>query len=654
MSRRTTAVLLASVSIVAFAAWMGGILHGERPKADWKQIAPGVWRTAEMPYGYALVSDSHALLIDCPQSADGLKPAAKVEQIDGVLLTHHHFDSCARIGDFLAAKVPVRAAKTSAEFLAPAAVKKFWQDSIPLRNSRTAYFMAPIGFDGVDFSLDDGQKIDWRGWSLKVIATPGHSRDHLAFAASPPGSRPGFAQTLRPGLGQTFVFCGDALAAPGKLWAPYTSDWDHWTDAGLTPTVNSLRKLAGLKPKALYPAHGEPITQNAGDVLEQTAKNAEEMAFLKSFERYSKQRLGHAPSYPFLVPFEQVGSAGEQPWSKVSEHVYITGNTYVLISKDDRAFAVIDPWGARSVKQVAKLREDLKLGKLELVMFSHAHYDHYDGVYDLPGYANDSPQRFAIWTLDRVAEPLAEPLRLRAPFLDARPVRFDKRFKDGEAADWREYHFRFHHLPGQSEYTMGVEAAIDGKRCYFTADNFFHQDQYSGTGGWMGLNRSWPIPYSQSAKKVLDAAPEWILAEHGGPYEFNAEDYRRRVQWGLESARAADAVCVSGSHRHDWDPYRVQALPLLQRVKAGSEFQITIVATAIGDKPEKFSISLDGRELVAEHSWSLEAIPGKPKSESVTFRLADRTPPGRHVFPLRVREARWGDAIDAFFAIDVE
>jgi glyoxylase-like metal-dependent hydrolase (beta-lactamase superfamily II) len=642
MSRRRWAMVTATFCILGLAIWLGGFLRGERPGGEWKEIAPGVWRTADMPFGYALVNENHALLIDCPQSARSLKAQAKVETVDFVLLTHHHLDTCASMSDFLSARTPVRAAKASSEFLAPAAVKKFWQESIPLRNSRTAYFMVPVGFDGIDFSLDDGQTIDWRGWSLKVIATPGHSRDHLAFAAT------------REKNQSPLVFCGDALAASGKLWSPYTSDWDHWTDAGLGPTVKSLRALAALKPRVLYPAHGEPISRNPDDALEKTAANAEEMAFMKSFERYSKQRLGHAPAYPYLVPREQIASAGEKPWAKVSEHLYITGNTYVLISKETHAIAVIDPWGARSVKQIAKLKEDLKLGRLELVMFSHAHYDHYDGVYDLPGYAKDSAEPFAVWSLDRVAEPLADPLRIRAPFLDARPVRFDQRYKDGESGQWREYRFRFHHLPGQSEYTMGVETAIDGKRCYFTADNFFHQDQFSGTGGWMGLNRSWPIPYSRSAQKVLDAAPEWILAEHGGPYEFNAEDYRRRVKWGEESARAADALCVSGNHRREWDPYRVQAQPLLQKVKAGSEFQVTIIATATGDKAEPFSILLTGRGLIADQAWTLEAMPGKPKSQQATLRLSEKTPAGRHVFPLRVREKSATDAIDAFFAIDVE
>ena len=640
MTTRRLAILCSSAATLAIAVWLGGALRGQRPEAAWKEVSPGVWRTVEMPFGFAVVADGHALLIDCPQPVDGLKQAAKVDTVDMVLLTHHHLDTCARVGDYLAAKVPVRAAKASADFLSPAAVNKFWQESIPLRNSRTAYFMVPVGFDGIDFSLDGGQTIDWRGWSLKVIATPGHSRDHLAFAA-----------TRGRQAGGDLVFCGDALAASGKLWTPYTSDWDHWTDAGLGPTVTSLRALAAMKPKALFPAHGEPITRNADDALEQTAINAEEMAFLKSFERYSKQRLGNAPTYPFLVPLEQVGSAGEKPWAKISDHLYIPGNTYVLISKEDRAFAVVDPWGARSVTQVAKLKADLQLGPLELVMFSHAHYDHYDGVYDLPGYAE---KKLAVWSLDRVAEPIGDPLRIRAPFLDARPVRFDKRFKDGEDGDWREYRFRFHHLPGQSEFTMGVEARIDGKRCYFTADNFFHQDQYSGTGGWMGLNRSWPIPYAQSAKKVLDAAPEWVLAEHGGPYEFNAEDYRRRVKWGEESARAADAVCVSGQHRRDWDPYRVQAVPLLQKVKAGSEFQIELSAAATGDKPESFAVALDGRGLVPDQTWALDAAPGKPKFVVVKLRLSEKTPLGRHVFPLRVREANRSDAIDAFFAVEVE
>ena len=143
---------------------------------------------------------------------------------------------------FLAAGVPVRAAKAAAAWLTPEGVRNYWQEALPLRSSQTAYLVVPAGLAGVDCTLDDGQTITWRGWDVRVVATPGHSRDHVAFAA-------------RKGPdGPLLVFCGDAFASAGKLWSPYTTDWDHWTDAGLKPAHESLRKLARLRPAVLLPA----------------------------------------------------------------------------------------------------------------------------------------------------------------------------------------------------------------------------------------------------------------------------------------------------------------------------------------------------------------------------------------------------------------
>lgn len=632
-------VFWSTMLALAAAIWVGAQPENRHSNAAWTELASGIWRSSALPYSYALADGKTALVIDAGHALDGFRASAKIEKVDLVLLTHHHLDGCAYAADYVKQGIPVRAAKASIPWIAPAEVKKFWQETIPLRNSRTAYFVLPEGLAGIDCALDDGQTIDWHGWSIQVVATPGHSRDHLAFLAT------------RDKKSDALCFCGDALAAPGKLWAPFTTDWDHWTDAGLSPTVQSLRKLAALKPRVLLPAHGEPIRRDPVEALEQTAAAVEEIAFLKSFERYSKQRLGQTPTYPFLVPREQVASAGEKPWARVSEHLWITGNTYVLVSKEDKAFAVLDPWGKRSVDQIAKLQREQQLGNLELVMFSHAHYDHYDGVYDLPGYAD---KNFAVWSLDLVADPLAAPLDMRAPFLDARPVRFDRLLKDGESAAWREYRFRFHHLPGQSLFTMGMEAVIDGKRCYFTADNFFHQDQFSGTGGWMGLNRSFPGPYAASAKKVLDAAPEWVLAEHGGPYVFSAEDYRRRVQWGEVSAKAADAICLSGHHPRDWDPYRVQARPLLQKAKPGAECRLRLIATGTHKDAEDIVVTLNGRGMLPDQSWLIKSLPGRETIKEVTLRLSEKLPPGRHVFPLQVRDVGGVSAVDAFFAVVVE
>jgi glyoxylase-like metal-dependent hydrolase (beta-lactamase superfamily II) len=633
MKKRFLPALLC-LAAVAAAVWIGSFGFGrKKAAAAWIEIAPGVWRTPALPAGYALVDGEAALLIDAPTTADGLQ-AHGVKKVDLVLLSHHHRDTCAAADKFIAAGIKLRAPRAAAEWLTPANVRKYWKESLPLRNSRTAYLVVPEGVQGVDCTLEDGQTIRWHGWSIRVVATPGHSRDHVAFAA-------------RKGKkGRLMVFCGDALAEPGKLWSPYTTDWDHWTDAGLVPTAKSLRTLAALKPALLLPAHGPVIRKDVAAVLTRTAAAVEEVAFLKSFERFTKKRLGNAPQYRFLVK-EQAKSNGSKPWSKISEHLYLTGNTYVLVSRDN-ACLVMDPWSPYSTPQVARLRKAHKLGPIEIVMFSHAHYDHYDGIYDLP-----VRKEYQIWTLDRVAGPLADPYQLRAPFLDTRPVKFDRRFQDGDTATWREYTFRFYHLPGQTEFTMGVETRIDGKKCFFTADNWFHQDQFSGSGGWMGLNRSYPQPYAASAQKVLDARPDWVLAEHGGAFEFNAEDFRRRVQWGKVGAKAAEAICVNGCLRQDWDPSRVHFEPVVQKAEPGGTLKGMLVITNPLARQVNVNVGLEGRSLTSDRTWAMKVPAGKTVQQAVTLRLSDKITPGRHALCLRVTTDGQPDGSDAFLVADV-
>jgi glyoxylase-like metal-dependent hydrolase (beta-lactamase superfamily II) len=624
--------ILVCFSVLGLAAWLRS---GDEPAAVWKEVQPGVWQSPGLPCAYALVADGAALVIDAPHGADldTLKRQTGAA-VDQVWLTHHNRDTCARAAAWKAAGLAVKGPKAGADWLTPAGVTKYWAEALPLRNSRTSYLVLPEGIPGLDLSLEDGQTVAWHGWEWKVVATPGHSRDHLAF-------------TARKGAGPLLAFVGDALAAPGQVWSPYTTDWDHWTDLGLKPTAESLRKLAALQPAALFPAHGAPITAEPVQALERTAKNVEEVGFLKSYERFTKERLGNAPPYAFLAK-EQAGSAGEKPWSRLSDHLFYTGNTYVLVSRDNRLL-VFDPWGKRSVDQVRKVQADHHLGPVERVLFSHAHFDHYDGVYDLA-----DRDRFQVWALDAVARPIGEPLYFRAPFLDARPVTFDRQFADGESATWHEYTFKFRHLPGQTWFAMGVETDIDGKRCYFTGDNFFHVDLYSGTGGWMGLNRSWPDGYAESARKVLDARPEWVLAEHGGAFAFDAEDFRRREAWGRAAAKAADALCPSGTCRYDWNPHRVQVEPLLLHARPGQELAAAVVATNPLDRPESLDLSLAGRGVVADVARALTVPAGGTAREKLGLKVAEGAKAGRYVLPLRAVRNGVEDGSDTVVVVEVK
>lgn len=624
-------VACSCLAAVAVAAWMSSA--GDHAKeAAWTTVAPGVLRSPGVPAGYALVNGAAAILVDAPHDAAGLAQHG-VKTIEAVYLTDYHRWTVAAVAGHLKNGVPVHAPEKAVEWLSKEGVAKYWRESLPLRNSRTAYLVVAEGFDGIRYDLKDGAKISWRSWDLEVLDTPGHARAQVSILAKRKDS-------------PRVAFVGGALASSGKLWAPYTTDWDHWTDAGLEPTAKSLRKIAERQPDIVCPAHGPAIPKNAVEALTQTADAVAEAGFMKSFERFTKQRLGNNPSYKFLTP-EQAQSNGSKPWSRVSEHLWVTGNTYVLVSRDNRCL-LIDPWDKRSVDQFAKLQKDQKLGPLEVVWFSHAHYDHYDGIYYLP-----DRNSFEVWSLDQVALPLAQPYLLRAPFLDARPVKFDRLPKDGESLAWREYRFKFHHFPGQSEFTMGVETNIDGKKCFFTADNFFHQDMFSGSGGWMGLNRSFPSIYASSAQKVLDAAPDWVLAEHGGPFEFNAEDFRRRVAWGKAAAQACDAVCLSGKHVQDWNPHRVHVEPLVQEAKAGDKLTWTLRAYNPTDQAETLQAALQGRGVIADQQFTLNVPAGGETKIGFNVALPANLAPGRHIFVVRVSSGARLDGSDCFLGADI-
>src|SRR5262249_39224270 len=148
------------------------------------------------------------------------------------------------------------------------------------------------------------------------------------------------------------------------------------------------------------------------------------------------------------------------------------------------------------------------------------------------------------------------------------------------------------------------------------------------------LNRSHPIQYGTSAQKVLDIKPEWVLAEHGGPFEFNAEDFRRRAEWGKVGAKSADTVCPSGSLLHDWDPHRVRVEPVVVKGEAGATVSAALIVANPLKKKTKMTVVLEGRGIVPDQSWELDLADGEVRKD-VQVTLPAKLPAGRHVFALR-------------------
>ncbi|HEX7900977.1 MAG TPA: MBL fold metallo-hydrolase [Planctomycetota bacterium] len=640
MTRRPAAALL--LALLSCAA-------PEVRVPNWTLVAERVWRSPTVPAAYALVDGDGAIVFGAPLGADLTELSyAGITAIEGAYLTHHHRDAAAGATAWAAAGVPARAPRASAPWITPEGVQRYWRAYLPASTpplqagvrERTfdawEYLVLPEGLAAVDCVVEPGREFDWRGWTITPIATPGHTRGHVAYAARRKG-----AEKARP-----LVFSGDALAGNGTLWTPYTTDWDPATGDGLAAAAASLKTLAALDPEAVFPEHGEPLLEAPTAALSKAAEGVAEAAFLKSYGRYTKDRVGIPPAVRFLDR-TQVGSDGRRPWTRLSDHLHFTGSTYAVSAARGEMW-FIDPFGDLLAAQIIRAQTQRIGGDVDLVTITHAHGDHYGGLGSIPG--RKGPD---VWVMDQVAGVITDPAYRRSPHAHPRPVAVERVLADGERVAWRNYALSFRRLPGHCSHGSAIFTTIDGKRVVFAGDAFLHPDHDGGSGGWSGLNGGLPSDYAASADLILRAKPDWILASRGGPFEFVAEDWERRVAWGRAAAAACDRLSPSTDHRLDWNPGLLRVEPFLLRVSANSSASVDLVATNPLDRPQTLVVDLPGRGLLEDFRRTLVLGPQSTSRLNVPLKILESAVPGKHVFPLRVLAGDVERGDDAFFALDI-
>jgi glyoxylase-like metal-dependent hydrolase (beta-lactamase superfamily II) len=119
--------------------------------------------------------------------------------------------------------------------------------AVPLKRLTGARILAPHGVlddDVVDQRISDGETVAIENETLEVIATPGHTSEHVCFLT--------FAGDL---------FTGDTVLGEGTtaIFPP---------DGSMREYIASLRKLLTHNPKRIFPAHG-PMREDAPTLIEQ-------------------------------------------------------------------------------------------------------------------------------------------------------------------------------------------------------------------------------------------------------------------------------------------------------------------------------------------------------------------------------------------------
>lgn len=179
---------------------------------------------------YILHKDSTALVIDAPPDSFGAVQAFCQQQgltLKGLFITHFHWDHILDAHLFQEQGIPV---------LAHDAELKLLQDF-----SYQAHIVPP-GIEGKGVSPDRILKkgpLDWEGFKLQILHTPGHSRDSICLYHKE----------------EELCFCGDLIFREG------VGRWDLPGGDGLRLSKSIEDSIFSLPDATrLLPGHGEETT----------------------------------------------------------------------------------------------------------------------------------------------------------------------------------------------------------------------------------------------------------------------------------------------------------------------------------------------------------------------------------------------------------
>jgi glyoxylase-like metal-dependent hydrolase (beta-lactamase superfamily II) len=188
--------------------------------------AAGQWQRVNLSFvsAYLLIRGNEAAVVDLGTSGSGaaigsaLQAAgSRWDAVRHVILTHHHGDHAGSVAEV--------AQQVNAAIYAGEADVASITSPTPLR------------------PVKDNDDV----FGLRIVGTPGHTAGHVAV--------------FDPATG--VLVTGDALrTSGGELTGP-----DPGFTADMTQATASVRKLAALDVKTIFPGHGDPITTNAAQAL---------------------------------------------------------------------------------------------------------------------------------------------------------------------------------------------------------------------------------------------------------------------------------------------------------------------------------------------------------------------------------------------------
>jgi len=243
---------------------------------------------------YLIGTQTLALIDPGPEDEahrDALMAAIAGRPLSHVFVTHTHRDHSPLARWF--------ARQTGAKILAEGPHRS----ARPLRRDEANPLQESADHDFVpDRTLVDGECIEGDGWSIKAIATPGHTANHMAFAFED----------------QDIVFSGDhVMAWSTSIIAP--------PDGSMSDFMTSLDRLLAREDRLLLPGHGGAVTaprsfmralkshrrMREATILDQLGKGHRSiMPMVETIYRDTDRKLHGAAALTVLAHLEDLAGRG--------------------------------------------------------------------------------------------------------------------------------------------------------------------------------------------------------------------------------------------------------------------------------------------------------------------------------------------------------
>lgn len=604
-----------SALLMAVSAWLPPAQAPDtlaRAHHDW----PGILVHRDTCNVYVIRDGDAAILVNLGDgSILAALEKAGIRRIDWILFTDHHREQCQGIG--LADRTRTRIAAPEAErelFEKPADFRK-WRPALGDRHTvhGASYVRPPAAPVLLDRTLAPGDMFRWGSHEIACVATPGHSPGGMSFV-------------LRR-EGRSCVFSGGVAHDGARMTNWYDTEWDYGFAKGLDALIGSVETLRGLAPSAMFPSQG-PVVDGAARQLDLYHRKLKDFHpdYTRGYPVNSLTRRTRPDPIVTPTPIPQI--------VRVTPHLYkfadsLAGKNFAIIISDNGRGLLLD-CGLFPEEMLAELvgqmRRHLGLARIDALWINHMHGDHFT-----LGEALRRDYGAQIWTLDKIADKVENPLRYDYCALITsynprfRGLKVDRPLKNGEVVEWEGLKLHFDWMPGQTEFGNCLWLNLDGRKIAFTGDNLFGDPSDPSQNGHEAVvarnSAIFEEGYILGSRYLLDLKPDIIMGAHNVLMTNPSAFVGRYHEWSKRIATRFRGLLPDPDYEYQFDPFWVSAYPYRVDLSEKPEAMISVSVRNFRDRPQR-------------HSVTLVLPPGLAADPAVVEGIVE--PKGKKAFPVRI------------------